>query len=203
MFVVVALALGLAAQAGDLVVEVRGLLRPTPTSPETLAAGRATYVLRCQMCHGPDGNADTPMGRSLKPPPRRLSEGQWQATISDAELTKIILEGGAAQKKSPSMPAFRDLAPAPQLMPLLAFVRSLAVPQATVTMRAGDVVVTASAPLEADGVARVRFSGVRGPATVLGIIDEATPPYCRVDIAEAMGATVQCNRLSDATRAPE
>jgi His/Glu/Gln/Arg/opine family amino acid ABC transporter permease subunit len=47
---------------------------------------------------------------------------------------------------------------------------------------------------ETDGVARVRFPGVRGAVTVLGVVDDGTPPYCRVDVSEAMGATVQCDR---------
>lgn len=191
MLLVVALALS--AQSPPLVVEVRGLARPKPP-PETLVVGRATYAVRCQACHGPDGNADTPMGRSLKPPPRKLSDAEWQGKTSDAELATMILEGGAALKKSPSMPAFRDLAPPAQLAPLLAFVRSLAVPQATVTMMAGDTALTSTAPVDADGVARVRFPGVRGPVTVLGIVDESTLPYCSVDLIEAAGATVQCDR---------
>jgi mono/diheme cytochrome c family protein len=190
----VSLTLSLAMQSAPLVVEVRGLSPPRPAAPDVVAAGRMTYGARCQMCHGPDGNADTPIGRAMKPAPRRFTDAAWQAKVTDAELTKIILEGGAAVKKSPAMPAFKDLAPPAQLSPLIAFIRSLAAPSATVTVMAGDDAVTASAPVDADGVARVRFAGLRGPVTVMGIVDESSLPYCTVEVAEAAGATVRCDR---------
>jgi mono/diheme cytochrome c family protein len=190
----VSLALSLAMQSAPLVVEVRGLPAPRTAAPDVIAAGRMTYGARCQMCHGPDGNADTPIGRAMKPPPRRFSDATWQAKVTDAEITRAILEGGAAVKKSPAMPAFKDLAPPAQLTPLVAFIRSLGAPAATVTVMAGDAVVTMSAPVEADGVARVRFPGLQGPATVMGIVDEASLPYCTVEVAEAAGATVRCDR---------
>jgi mono/diheme cytochrome c family protein len=190
----VSLALSLAMQNAPLVVEVRGLPVPKTAAADVLAAGRMTYGARCQMCHGPDGNADTPIGRAMKPPPRRFSDSAWQAKVSDSDIAKVILEGGAAMKKSPAMPAFKDLAPPAQITPLIAFVRSLGAPAATVTVMAGDAAVTASAPVDADGVARVRFPGLQGPVTVLGIVDEASLPFCTVEVPEAAGATVRCDR---------
>jgi mono/diheme cytochrome c family protein len=190
----VSLTLSLAMQTAPLVVEVRGLPTPRAAAPDVISVGRMTYGARCQMCHGADGNADTPIGRAMKPPPRRFSDSTWQAKVSDADIAKVVLEGGAAVKKSPAMPAFKDLAPTTQLTPLIAFVRSLGAPAATVTVMAGDTVVTMSAPVEADGVARVRFPGLKGPVTVMGLVDEASLPYCTIDVAEAAGAVVRCDR---------
>jgi mono/diheme cytochrome c family protein len=165
-----------------------------PVAKADLAKGEATYTAICASCHGADGNADTPIGRAMKPPPRRFSDSTWQAKVSDADIAKVVLEGGAAVKKSPAMPAFKDLAPTTQLTPLIAFVRSLGAPAATVTVMAGDTVVTMSAPVDADGVARVRFPGLKGPVTVMGLVDEASLPYCTIDVAEAAGAVVRCDR---------
>lgn len=188
------LALSLATQTAPLVVEVRGIAAPPAGNAELIAAGQMTYGARCQMCHGKDGNADTPVGRAMKPAPRKFSDAAWQAKVGDADIIRAISEGGAAIKKSPAMPAFKDLSPPAQMTPLVAFIRSLAAPTATVTVMAGDDVVTTSAPVGPDGVARVTFAGVKGPATVMGIIDDKSLPYCSIDVPEAAGAIVTCHR---------
>lgn len=191
------LALSLATQtAAPLVVEVRGLAGPAPSvaAADVLEAGRLTYGARCLMCHGKDGNADTPVGRAMKPPPRRFTDATWQAKVTDAELARVIAEGGAAMKKSPAMPGFKDLSPPQQMTPLIAFIRSLAAPTATVTIMAGDDAFSASAPVGSDGVARVVVPGVSGPVTVMGVVDDKSLPYCTIEVPEAAGATVKCTR---------
>ena len=106
----------LALQTAPLVIEVLGVPPPPAlAAADIIAAGRATFTARCQMCHGLDGNADTPVGRALKPPPQRFTDPLWQGRVTDGEIKKAILEGGAAVKRSPAMPAFKDLTPATSL----------------------------------------------------------------------------------------
>jgi mono/diheme cytochrome c family protein len=182
----------LALQTAPLVIVVKGAPRPpTKGTTEQIASGQATYVARCQLCHGKDGNADTAIGRAMKPPPQRFTDAVWQAKVKDAEIAKAILEGGAAVKKSPAMPAFKEFA-AGGVDHLVAFIRSLRAPVAIVNVLAGDAVSTHVAPVGPDGSARIVVNGVTGQVTVLGVLDEGSLPYCTVDVAEAAGATVTC-----------
>ena len=46
----------------------------------------------CAKCHGEDGRADTPKGRQLMA--QDMTDPDWQTERSDAELIKIVAEGG-------------------------------------------------------------------------------------------------------------
>lgn len=167
----ITLALSLAMQTAPLTIEVRQIppAPPVTTSKATLDAGRALFTIRCQMCHGKAGDADTPMGKAMKPAPARFSDGVWQHTTSDADIRQIVTLGGAALKKSPAMPAAKNLKPE-ELEALVAFVRSLRSPtgsaRLTITSVRGVVVENANA--DASGVARVVVD-VAGAASVVGV----------------------------------
>ena len=59
----------------------------------------------CAACHGSSGKGDGPGAAALNPKPRNYSDPTWQASVTDADIAKIISEGGAAVGKSSSMPA--------------------------------------------------------------------------------------------------
>jgi mono/diheme cytochrome c family protein len=61
-------------------------------TPDMLKEGMAHFADHCAVCHGPDGNGDTEMGRGLypRPPDMRLPATQQ---LSDAELFYIIENG--------------------------------------------------------------------------------------------------------------
>jgi mono/diheme cytochrome c family protein len=46
----------------------------------------------CAKCHGEDGRADTPKGRQLMA--QDMTDDEWQAEKSDAQLIKIVTNGG-------------------------------------------------------------------------------------------------------------
>ena len=48
------------------------LVNPFPPNPESLQAGKTTYGLHCQTCHGEAGRGDGPGGVGLEPPPADL-----------------------------------------------------------------------------------------------------------------------------------
>lgn len=77
--------------------------------------GPALYKVRCAGCHGPDGTANTPMGKSLKVRDLHLPEVQNK---TDAELADWIAKG-----KRP-MPPFESLG-AEKIRALVAYVREL------------------------------------------------------------------------------
>ncbi len=62
---------------------------------------------------------------SLNPKPRNYNDKAWQAATKDEEISKAILEGGAAVGKSPLMPPNADLKDKPEVVrALVAKVRS-------------------------------------------------------------------------------
>jgi mono/diheme cytochrome c family protein len=179
-----------------LVVDVSAVVRPTARALEAAAveAGRKTYQMRCQGCHGATGAGDGPVGRALRPAPQKFSDALWQARVTDDEMKKAIQLGGAAVGKAPTMPPAKDLS-VDAIASLVAFVRSLRAPHGTasVTVMLPDGRdVTASADADATGAARVTVAGVSGKVTVVGVVDPSGAPVCTVDVAEAAGATVRC-----------
>ena len=54
------------------------------------SAGEATYKARCQMCHGPDGTAATPIGKMMKIPSFR---DPAVVKTPEAELIAIVKDG--------------------------------------------------------------------------------------------------------------
>jgi len=63
----------------------------------------------CSSCHGQSGAGDGPGAASLNPKPRNYTDKAWQASVTDDDIRRIILEGGLAVGKSQMMP------PSPQL----------------------------------------------------------------------------------------
>jgi mono/diheme cytochrome c family protein len=60
------------------------------------------YAKQCTACHGPTGKGDGPAGKVLKPPPADLAIAL--KGMSDADIGKVIKEGGGAVGKSKLMP---------------------------------------------------------------------------------------------------
>jgi cytochrome c553 len=67
------------------------------------------FARTCAMCHGMDGTGTGPASEALNPKPRNYTDAAWQASISDADIKKIIVVGGQGVNKSPSMPPNPDL----------------------------------------------------------------------------------------------
>src|SRR5439155_19754770 len=59
------------------------------------------YATVCANCHGATGAGDGMMAKSLPIKPRNYTDAAWQASISDADIRKTILLGGAGVGKSP------------------------------------------------------------------------------------------------------
>jgi cytochrome c553 len=68
-------------------------------------SARVFFAQVCALCHGADGSGTGPAAAQLNPKPRNYTDPAWQASVTDAEIKKIIVGGGQAVGKSPSMPA--------------------------------------------------------------------------------------------------
>jgi mono/diheme cytochrome c family protein len=100
---------------------------PQSTQQQTAVApsgAKELFEARCSPCHGMSGKGDGPAAAALNPKPRDYTNKSWQGSITDEELKKVIVGGGASVGKSPAMPPNPDLAGKPELDGLVAVVRS-------------------------------------------------------------------------------
>lgn len=74
------------------------------------------FQMMCAVCHGFDGKGHGPGADMLDPKPRDYTDATWQASVTDEYLKKVILEGGAANGKSPAMPGQPQLKDQPEVL---------------------------------------------------------------------------------------
>ncbi|MEP7050055.1 MAG: cytochrome c [Pseudomonadota bacterium] len=82
--------------------------------PDPAYEARQLFKTKCQACHGDHGAGDGPASATLNPKPRAFADATWQASVTDDQLKKTIVEGGAAVGKSPAMSANPELANKPE-----------------------------------------------------------------------------------------
>lgn len=97
-----------------------------PQSPEAAKAeARQIFDTTCAMCHGASGKGDGQAAAALNPKPRDYTDKAWQASVTDEDLHKIILLGGQAVGKSPTMPGQPQLTDKPAVVDeLVAIIRT-------------------------------------------------------------------------------
>lgn len=79
--------------------------QPAATAKTGVAEARALFDSLCFTCHGAAGRGDGPGAAALDPKPRSFADASWQESVTDAQIEKAIVYGGAAVGKSPMMPA--------------------------------------------------------------------------------------------------
>ncbi len=77
---------------------------PVPTNAERRLA-KIHFMTYCATCHGTKGKGDGLAGMALNPRPRDWTDAKWQASVDDANLLKVIRDGGPAVGLSPNMAA--------------------------------------------------------------------------------------------------
>jgi mono/diheme cytochrome c family protein len=82
---------------------------------------KALFEKNCNTCHGPSGKGDGPAGKMLKPPPADL--GTALKGKADADIMKVIKEGGKAVGKSSAMPAFGSKMKDDEIQSLITYVK--------------------------------------------------------------------------------
>jgi mono/diheme cytochrome c family protein len=86
---------------------------------------REIFKTRCALCHGESGRGDGVNAATLNPKPRNYTDRAWQKRISNDEIKRTIIFGGAGTGKSPMMAPNPDLAQKPEVVEgLVAIVRS-------------------------------------------------------------------------------
>ncbi len=92
---------------------------PAPPPPNPAAEARTVFETRCVVCHGNHGAGDGPGAAALNPKPRAFADASWQASVSDEQIKKTIVEGGAAVGKSVAMAPNPDLKDKPEALSAL------------------------------------------------------------------------------------
>jgi mono/diheme cytochrome c family protein len=103
------------ALAGGLLISFTGSM--------AFADAKADYDKTCKPCHGASGKGDGPAAKVLKPPPQDF--GTALKGKSDADLTKVIKEGGKAVGKAASMPAYGTKLSDDQIQAIVKYIKEL------------------------------------------------------------------------------
>ena len=107
---------------------------PSVDEQPTAAAGQdptaeaaQMFETVCAVCHGMSGDGKGEGSAGLDPKPRNLTSPEWQDSVTDDYIAKIIVYGGAGVGKSPAMPANPQLTDKPEVVKALtAYIRDLA-----------------------------------------------------------------------------
>lgn len=102
---------------------------PAPAAAKAggLSAADATalYKEQCSSCHGLAGKGDGVAASAFPVKPRNYTDAAWQASVTDDQIKKTVLYGGAAVGKSAMMPSFPIFEAQPEkLEALVGVVRS-------------------------------------------------------------------------------
>jgi mono/diheme cytochrome c family protein len=92
--------------------------------------GKALYAkTKCDVCHGKGGRGDGPAAKSLKPPPTNFTDRKYMSTRTDKQLFNATKNGGPAEKKAPTMPAYKDKLKDAEIDDMVAYLRALQKPK--------------------------------------------------------------------------
>ena len=84
---------------------------------------KGAYEKSCVMCHGAGGKGDGPASKAMKPPPQPFATAL--SGTSDADVAKVIKEGGKAVGKAASMPAYGSKFSDEQIQGLVQYIKGL------------------------------------------------------------------------------
>ena len=92
--------------------------------------GKEVSEKYCTFCHDPESTPERVSNfDNLTPPsPHQFSDGNTLNPMSDADLIKIIADGGPALGKSPQTPAYRGTLTTAEIKAVVAYLRAVADP---------------------------------------------------------------------------
>ena len=80
---------------------------------------KALFDVLCYTCHGTTGQGDGPGAAACEPKPRTFTDVTWQESVTDDQIKRAILLGGAGVGKNPQMPSNPQLKSKPETLSAL------------------------------------------------------------------------------------
>ena len=68
------------------------LKNPVPSTPESIAAGKALFTKNCRFCHGAEAKGNGPMAPEGTHP-SDLTDAKWDRGSTDGEIFMVIRDG--------------------------------------------------------------------------------------------------------------
>jgi len=87
--------------------------------------GHIIYTRYCALCHGPNGLADTEVGRILRPRPRRFADPIEMARLTDDQMYHAIKEGVLGT----SMAAWNNVLSETEIGDVMDYIHSMSLPK--------------------------------------------------------------------------
>jgi caa(3)-type oxidase subunit IV len=116
------------AAAGEHAAEPAGgeeaAVAAAPVEQQAFDA-KGAFTTVCSTCHGTTGAGDGPGSAALNPKPADFSSAAFWQGKTDAELIKVIREGGASVGKSALMPPWGALYDEAKAQALVAYIKTL------------------------------------------------------------------------------
>src|ERR1700675_940118 len=72
--------------------EARKVKNPVAATPESIAAGKATFMKTCKFCHGEDAKGNGPMAPKDSHP-ANLVDDKWDRGSTDGEIFAVVRNG--------------------------------------------------------------------------------------------------------------
>lgn len=88
-------------------------------------AGKTKYDMLCASCHGTTGKGDGVAAQSLNPKPRNFADAATMGKKTDADLKKVIKEGGTTSGLSATMPGWGSVLSEQDINNVMAYIRQL------------------------------------------------------------------------------
>ncbi|HWV37967.1 MAG TPA: c-type cytochrome [Vulgatibacter sp.] len=88
-------------------------------TPEAKKEADDLFASLCSTCHGADGSGNGPAAAAFPTKPASFASADFQKSVSDEQIAKAIVGGGAAVGKSPLMPANPNLEGKPAVVAAL------------------------------------------------------------------------------------
>ncbi|MBF0491813.1 MAG: cytochrome c [Deltaproteobacteria bacterium] len=90
-----------------------------------VAAGKAKFDQNCAPCHGSSGKGDGPAAAVLNPKPRNFTDQAYMSKRTNAQLSAVIKNGGAANGFSAMMAPWAGVLSDADIANVVAYVRTL------------------------------------------------------------------------------
>ena len=90
-----------------------------------IEVGKQKFNTLCVSCHGEKGDGQGPVGKTLNPPPRDFTKGEFKYGGTDQDIFDVISNGAAAKGGSPLMAPWGAIVSEKERWGLVKYVRSL------------------------------------------------------------------------------